>query len=185
MPLNLSKRKIFFLALALVIPLIVLAVWFFFFFNKGLTFSNDQFSFKTPPGWHYDDLKASGLENLVIVRVYQSNPDITFHVSTKLAANPIKLAELPKELQASFKKEVQKFEELGTGFQKIDEQDALRYEYRYRATGSDGKTFLSHQEMFIAQKGGLVFYLVGQATDADYETARPKVSQIIDSFRFK
>jgi len=170
---------------ALAVPLLVLAVWFFFFFNRGLAFSNDQFSFKTPPGWHYLNLEESGLEKLIVVKVYQNNPDITFHVSTKLALNSINLADLPKELKATFEKEVQKFEELGIGFQKIDDQDALRYEYRYQATGSDEKVFLTHQEMFIVQVGAQVFYLVGQAADADYKTARPKVSRIINSFRFK
>lgn len=184
-PPIISRHKILVLASALSILILGLAIWFFFFFNQRLTFSNDQFSFKIPSGWNYDDLTASGLENLAVVRAYQNNPDITFHVTTKLVAEPANLAELPKELKVSFQKEVQKFEELGTGFQKIDDQDALRYEYRYQANDSDGKVFLTHQELFIVQVGGSVFYLFGQAADADYEIARPKVSQIIDSFRFK
>lgn len=184
-PTIITRHRVLVLTSVLSVLVLGLAIWFFFFFNQGLTFSNEQFSFKTPPGWQSDDLKASGLENLAVARFYQDNPLITFHVTTKLISEPANFAELPKELQASFKKEVQKFEELGTGLQKIDDRDALRYEYRYQAIDSDGKEFLSHQEMFIVQVGGSVFYLFGQAADADYEAARPKIFQIIDSFRFK
>lgn len=186
MLINFTHRKTFFLVSVLVLSTLVLAILFFFVRSKqGLTFSNDKFSFKTPPGWHYEDLKATGLENLIVVKVYQNNPDITFHVSTKLAANQIELSELPKELRASFQKGVKNFEELGMSFPEVGGQNALRYEYRYQATAPGGRTFLTHQELFITEVGETVFYLVGQAREEDYETARPKLAQILNSLKFK
>ena len=154
-------------------------------FNQKETFANEDFSFTIPSGWTQDDLEKGDLDKLLIIRFRQKDPKATFHVRTIKSGTATDLSALPKQLRSSFKNEVKNFEELKTGFQKIDGYEALRYEYKYEDLNASGKTFVTHQEMVITPVGDKIYYLVGQAKEEDYSKVRDKIQKIFDSFNFE
>lgn len=171
--------------LALLVLAIAVSAGGFYLWNRGVAFSNADFSFATPSGWRQTNLEGTGLKDRLVVSVYNRDRSASFHVTMAVAGGKLDFVALPKELKKAFIEKVKGFTELGATSGKLDGYEALHYKYRYEDTGEKGEAVLIRQEQVIVQVGKKVFYLVAQADEGNYEKMRGELMEIFNSFDFK
>lgn len=176
------NRKVW---LVLLVFVVAVSAGGFYFWSRGVVFSNADFSFAAPSGWRETNLEGTGLRDKVVVSVYNRSRSASFHVTTAVAAGRIDFVSLPKALKEAFTEKINGFTELGSTLGKFDGYEALHYRYRYQDTGEKGEAVLVRQEQVIVQVGKNVFYLVAQANEANYEKMRIELAEIFASFDFK
>jgi hypothetical protein len=171
--------------MVLLVLAIVVSAGGFYFWNRGVSFTNADFSFAAPSGWRQTNLEGTGLKDRVVASVYNRSRSASFHVTAAATSGKIDFVALPKALKKAFLEKVKGFTELGVTVGKLDGYEALHYRYRYQDTGEKGEVVLIRQEQVIVQVGKKVFYLVAQANEENYEKMRDGLAEIFTSFDFK